>query len=258
MCIRDRSVPEQAKFAKEFNVLNKILQMIKVQDFTWDKSEYVFAKSKITVEITEVIYLTLVQRYKELMTGGGTGGEDVPYDIDPYITEIGTGKIDANYINSKYVKFLKLRLSTNDKDACDKALKDLFSSFASLSQEDQKFANLFISDVQNGNLVPDEGKTFMDYITDYKQKAKDNVISRYASTFGIDEKMLSDLVSLHPTEATINEFGRYDNLKATLDIDKAKAYFSKIEGKPISTFSARTKFDTLTHKFIIEGCFELN
>ena len=57
--------------------------------------------------------------------------------------------------------------------------------------------------------------------------------------------------------ATINEFGRYDNLKATLDIDKAKAYFSKIEGKPISTFSARTKFDTLTHKFIIEGCFEL-
>lgn len=70
--------------------------------------------------------------------------------------------------------------------------------------------------------------------------------------------MLSDLVSLHPTEATINEFGRYDNLKATLDIDKAKAYFSKIEEKPISTFSARTKFDTLTHKFIIEGCFELN
>lgn len=65
----------------------------------------------------------------------------------------------------------------------------------------------------------------MDYITDYKQKAKDNVISRYASTFGIDEKMLSDLVSLHPTEATINEFGRYDNLKATLDIDKAKALF---------------------------------
>ena len=252
------SIAAQAKFAKEFNSLNKILQMIKVQDFIWDKSEYVFDKSKIKVEITEVIYLTLVQRYKELMTGGGSGeGRDVPYDIDTYITEIGTGKIDANYINSKYVKFLKLRLSSFDKDACDKALKDLFSSFASLSQEDQKYANLFISDVQNGNLVPNKSKQFMDYITEYKQKAKDNVISRYASTFGIDEKMLSDLVSLHSNEATINEFGRYDNLKATLDIDKAKAYFSKIEGKPISTFSARTKFDTLTHKFIIEGCFEL-
>lgn len=149
------SIAAQAKFAKEFNSLNKILQMIKVQDFIWDKSEYVFDKSKIKVEITEVIYLTLVQRYKELMTGGGSGeGRDVPYDIDPYITEIGTGKIDANYINSKYVKFLKLRLSIFDKDACDKALKDLFSSFASLSQEDQKYANLFISDVQMGIWFP--------------------------------------------------------------------------------------------------------
>ena len=253
------NIASQAKFAKEFNELNKIIQMIKVQDFTWNKTEYIFDKDIIKIEINEITYLTLVQRYKELFNNVEKNKEqDVPYDIDPYITEISTGKIDDNYINSKYVKFLKLKLSNSDKDACDKALKDLFSSFVSLSQEDQKFANLFISDIQTGKLIPDEEKNFIDYITDYKQKAKDNVISRYASVFGIDEKLLSNLVSIHPTEATINEFGRYDDLKATLDINKAIAYFSEIEGKNISPFFARTKFDILTHKFIIEGCFEIN
>ena len=251
------SIPAQAKFAKEFNALNRILQMIKVQDFVWTKSEYAFGDKNIKVELTEKNYLTLIQRYKELMTGNNGRGEDVPYEIEPYITEISTGKIDSNYINSKYVKFLKLRQSKSDKEACDKALSELFSSFASLSQEDQKYGNLLISDIQAGKLVPKDGQSFMDCITEYKQKARDNIIYRYASTFGINAKMLTELVEIHPTEANLNEFGRYDSLKATLDIEKAIAYFSKVEGKDVSKFQARTKFDNLTHKFIVEGCFEL-
>lgn len=251
------SIPAQAKFAKEFNALNRILQMIKVQDFVWTKSEYAFGDKNIKVKLTENNYLTLVQRYKELMTSNNGRGEDVPYEIEPYITEISTGKIDSNYINSKYVKFLKLRQSKSDKEACDKALSELFSSFASLSQEDQKYGNLLISDIQAGKLVPKDGQSFMDCITEYKQKAKDNIIYRYASTFGLDVKMLTELVEIHPTEANLNEFGRYDSLKATLDIEKAMAYFTKVEGKDVSKFQARTKFDNLTHKFIVEGCFEL-
>ena len=38
-------------------------------------------------------------------SGAGTA-PDVPYDIDGYLTEINTGKIDADYMNSKFEKYL--------------------------------------------------------------------------------------------------------------------------------------------------------
>ena len=43
-------------------------------------------------------FMVLVLRYKELSGGGGGGtGDDVPYDLVGYITEIDTGLIDADY-----------------------------------------------------------------------------------------------------------------------------------------------------------------
>lgn len=252
------TIEGKMKFANEFNKLNSILEMIKVQDFTWSQNEYIYEAEKIIVEITEEIYVILLQRYKELLKVPGHKGGDVPYPIDTYITETSTGKIDADYLNSKYVKFIKLKLSNEDKETCDKALQDLYSSFAFLSEEDQKYGNLFITDIQSGNLVPKDGYTFMDYITKYKKEANDKVIAKYADTFGLDEKLLQDLVSLHPSDKNINEFGRYDKLKATLDIEKAKIYFSKLEKKSITSFSARSKFDILTRKFIFEGGFDIS
>lgn len=252
------SIDDRLKFVKEFNSLNQILEMIKVQDFSWDKSKYEFQTVEIQVEITEFIYTTLVRRYNELKNESIKGkGQELPYDIETYITENGTGKIDADYINNKYVRYIKLKQSSEDKVATDKAFNEFCSSFASLSSEEQRYAYIFISELNTGKLVPDINKSFMDYLTEYMQADKDKVIFKYASTFGIDKKLLSDLVSIHPSEETINEFGRYDKLKASLDINKAIAYFSKIEGKEVSPFLARTKFDALTHKFIIEGCFKL-
>lgn len=35
------------------------------------------------------------------------GGGDVPFDINGYLTEIDTGKIDADYMNSRFDKYLK-------------------------------------------------------------------------------------------------------------------------------------------------------
>lgn len=32
----------------------------------------------------------------------------MPFDIDGYITEIDTGKIDADFMNSRFDKFLKI------------------------------------------------------------------------------------------------------------------------------------------------------
>ena len=52
---------------------------------------------EIIVFFDETTYLILVQRYKEIPGGDpvGPGGDDVPYDLVGYITEIDTGRIDS-------------------------------------------------------------------------------------------------------------------------------------------------------------------
>ena len=56
----------------------------------------------------ERLYLVLVLRYKELSSGEGTSsnGDDVPYDLVSYITEIDTGVIDSDYMNSRFEKYM--------------------------------------------------------------------------------------------------------------------------------------------------------
>ena len=74
-------------------------------------------KQEIALALNETTYLILAMRYKELFSGkSGSGGDDVPYDIDGYLTTIDTGKIDSDYMNSRFEKFFKL-LQTKGVDA---------------------------------------------------------------------------------------------------------------------------------------------
>jgi type I restriction enzyme R subunit len=45
-------------------------------------------------------------------------------------------------------------------------------SFASLIQEEQKYANIFLNDVQRGEENLREGKVLREYITEYQSHAK--------------------------------------------------------------------------------------
>ena len=114
------------------------------------------------IEITEEIYLALLQRYKELSRGGGSGVEDLPYDLNPHISKISTGKIDADYMNSRFKKFMRLRHDAAGEQLIEQAKIELFKSFAMLSDEEQEFAQIIIRDIQLGVLMPDENKTFRD------------------------------------------------------------------------------------------------
>ena len=113
--------------------------------------------------------MVLVLRYKELSGGGGGGtGDDVPYDLVGYITEIDTGLIDADYMNSRFEKYLKLlNLEGASAEAVEQAETELHKTFATLSQEEQKYANIFLHDIQRGDVAITEGKTLRDYITEY-------------------------------------------------------------------------------------------
>lgn len=250
----------RAAFAKQFNRFSAILEAAKIQGFTWDKSIYEFdtePKQSIAVAITKLQYLTLLQRYKELGAGGGGAGESIPFDIDSHITEIDTGKIDADYMNSRFAKYLK-ELQSGDGASKDATLAELHRSFTSLSQEDQKFAEIFLHDIQRGDVQIDPERTFRDYLVDYKARAKNNDFATIVATLGVDAGKLTALLGAHVTEANLNEYGRFDDLRSTVDLVLAKAYFERIQGGSLPVFKVKIRAGNVLKDFLIRGVLSLS
>lgn len=253
---------EKAKFASLFKEFNEILEAAEVQGFIWENSLYQFShgqgnpQTNVTMKLNKQTYLILVLRYKELNSGGGGGGgesEGIPFDLTSDITEIDTGVIDSNYMNSRFSKYLK---ALNSGDA-QKTLDELHKTFASLTQEEQKYANIFLHDIQSGAVVAEESKTLRDYINDYQAKAQQDQIKKLSDAIGVDETKLRNLMNLKVTEANINEFGRYDELKNTIDKVKAKVFIEKIEDSAIKPFQVNIKVDEILRKFILEEGFDI-
>jgi type I restriction enzyme R subunit len=253
---------ERGKFAKLFKALNDYLEAAKIQGFVWSQLSYEFKENKLKTTVTlgfdENIYLILALRYKELYSdgGGGGGGDGVPFEIDGYLTQIDTGLIDADYMNSRFEKYLK-SLKSGDGEQAQNTLDELHKSFASLTQQEQKYANVFIHDVQSGNIAIDRNRTFRDYITEYQFTAKDAEIHAIAELFGLDEAKLRAMMNTGITEANINDYGRFDDLKSTVDRIKAKAYFEQLEGATFPAFRINIKVHNVLQAFIISGGFEI-
>ena len=252
------------KFAKLFKEFNDYLEAAKIQGFKWEQTTYLNVETGEVIDMTvdEKNYLVLVLRYKELFGGGDDssegGDEDIPYDLVGYITEIDTGRIDSDYMNSRFEKYMKLlNLEGVSQEELEQAETELHKTFATLSQEEQKYANIFLHDIQRGDVAVSEGKTLRDYITDYLSKAKNDQIHRVAVALGLDEAKLRNIMSLQLNSSNINEFGRYDDLKKTVDKAKAKAYFEKVEGTKIIPPKVNVKVDNLLREFILNGGFEI-
>lgn len=248
---------ERGRFSKLFKQLNNYLEAAKIQGFTWDKLSYKETgwEERIDLRFDETVYLILALRYKELFysTGGGSVG-DVPYEIDTYLTEINTGVIDTNYMNSRFQKYLK---ALQDGEETAAVLDELHKSFATLTQIEQKYANIFLHDVQSGDVIVEEEKTLRDYITEYMTRAKNDQIHRFAVATGVDEAELRAFMQMKVTEANINEFGRFDRLKGTVDRTLAKAFIEKLEGGAIKPFQVNMKIDQIIRRFILEDGFDV-
>ena len=256
-----------AKFADLFKTFNQHLEAAKVQGFQWREFSVGIAEQSAKYSVDSVVndeaeltideqtYLSLVLRYKELARsgdGGGAGGGEVPFDISGYLTEIDTGKIDTDYMNSRFDKYLKELNQGQDKANIELTLNELHKSFSSLTQNEQKYAKLFLHDLQRGDAKLVDGHSFRDYINDYQNNVENAKINALVDALGVDKSLLIELMSSVINEKNINQFGRFDNLKATVDIDKAKAYFESIEGSAIPPFKLRIKVDKHLQGFILE------
>lgn len=256
-------IPERKRFAKLFKEFSEYLESAKVQGFVWNKLSYSFTNEETgesrTVELIldEKTYLILALRYKELFSESNeSDGDDAPYDLAGYLTTIDTDEIDADYMNSRFEKYKKA-LSGGNPDETENAKAELHKTFASLTQEEQKYANIFLHDIESGDAAIEEGKTLRDYINEYVKKAKDDQIHRIADLLGLNEAMLRSMMALNVDESNINEYGRLDSLNATVDKIKAKAYFDLLEGISMPMFKVTMRVKDMIRDFIINGGYDI-
>ena len=285
------SVPEEneskKKFVKLYNELNTYLCAAKIQGYVPKdmlelkkmELEKITMKDKLSIEefqdmnqssyekimeisspITQAALNALKQRYIDISNiVEYEKMDEVPFDIDGSLIEIDDGKIDSDYINSRFTKFLKvLKYNECSKDDVDKALNDLHKSFASLSQIQQKFANMVIHDIESGDLSIDDNKTFMDYITEYETNTENDQIKRLADSFGLEEDKLRNMLKLPINASNINEYGRFDDLLKTVNQEKTRIFLEKIYQKPIEVWESNIEVQKILRDIVLNGLFDLD
>ncbi len=240
---------EKAKFAQLFSELNKTITAAKLQGFSWGAADL---KPKVILD--EKTYLILAKRYQELFKNGpgiGGPGGGVPFDLDATCIEINTDQIDADYLDEQFKKYIQEY--GKDADLAEKIYREIHKSFATLSQAEQRCAEKIIFDIQNGNLFVDDNKTFRDYLNEYQLGIKNDQIHKFAEKIGYDEALLRKLLNQKPTEANLNEYGRFEPLKNSLNVEVAIRYFGKEKPRPIVIRDA----ENLLKEFIIAGGFDI-
>jgi len=252
-----------AKFADLFKTFNQHLEAAKVQGLHWDNLTHPSGENnerEVTLAIGEQTYLSLALRYKELASKAestGSSGGDVPFDISGYLTEIDTGKIDSDYMNSRFDKYLKELNQHQDQASIENTLNELHKSFSSLTQVEQKYAKLFLHDLQRGDAQLREDYSFRDYVNDYKGNAENARLNAVVNALGLDKNLLTALTAYNVNEKNLNNFGRFDALKETVDKAKAKAYFEKIDGVAIPPFKLNIRIDKFLKLFIFAQADEI-
>ncbi len=94
--------------------------------------------------------------------------------------------------------------------------------------------------------------------TEPEQEIPDSIsvqdrIHDFASAIGVNEEMLRDMVEKHLTEANINEFGKLDKLKGTVDRETAKPFLDKLYGEDIPNHKVNMYIDKAISEFILSG-----
>ena len=253
------SPADKNMFAKDFSVMTRMIESAKLQGFIWEKSEYEFnhetSVTKVKMEFDERTYLILLQRYRELFGPIDPGKErEFDYPEDTYITEIGTGKIDAEYINSKFQKFIKqLYAEGPGSEQTKTALKELHKTFATLSQKDQRTAILILHDIQRGDLRPEPGKTLQDYINEYQLKELYKEMKILTEATGVDYEKLKNIMTSGVTEDNLNDYERFTELRKTSDKSKTISFIEMVEGNPVLPPFMMVKWSNLLKEFILNA-----
>lgn len=237
---------------------NFVLDSEKVAEDSDDS--YNVTSSDSVIKISQNDLDALKQRYKEVgaETKKESNGNGIAYDIKGYLSEGDSVKINHDYMNGKFQKYLKNLSQENiTEDELNQSLEELHKTFETLTQEQQKYANIFLHELQSGNIEIEESKTFMDYITEMQTKFERDQISRISEALGIDEEKLRNIMNSNVNEANLNDYGRFDELLKSIDIDKTRKYFEHKYNRAYSNFELNQDSYDMIRDFILKGGFEV-
>lgn len=108
-----------------------------------------------------------------------------------------------------------------------------------------------LHNLQRGDAQLIAGHSFRDYINDYKDNAENARLNAVVNALGLDKNLLMALMADNVNENNIHNFGRFDALKNTVDMIKAKAYFEKLDGVTIAPFKLNMRIDKFLKQFIL-------
>jgi len=255
------------KFASLFQTFSELLEAVLIQGFTWEEDTYDTQitssdeKEKITVHFTKEMYQAWLLRYKELSSSSDnetvTGGE-VPFDIDYRLVEKDTGRIDRDYLNNNFQRYIRLQEDNGNPEERQRVKNDLHRFFATLTADQQRYANMVINDLENGELTVEEGKEFIDYINDYQERTESDNLKRLSDAFHLDGERLERLMNSNIDENNINEFGRFSKLKKSVDKKSARSYLEDTLEERLKPYEVSQKVDRLLRDFILEDGFDVD
>lgn len=246
-----REDKDKSQFISLFNALTRTVIKLRIQDFKWEQKEYYDEKTdkNVTVLMSEEEYKILCIRYAELMKEIiRNKSDDTPFEIDTAITTIQVAKIDNDYMNARFDRFKKINFSKEEQEVIDTALAEVFACFKYLTEEEQRFAQMVISDVQNGELDVNNQNTLRDYITEYASREQNKTIKDFADTFGLNYESLKKLVSMNS-----ENIADLNILKQGVDINKTIEYIKNKDGEILTPLKAKSKLDSLIREFIKTG-----
>lgn len=248
---------DKIRFAKLFNELNGFLQAAKIQGFTWDQTHYKTTDNGkdiiIKVEFDKTSYDALLMRYGELCDSsrfGKRGGKLPAFDINGELSQKAKEKIDNDYMQAKFVKYIKALNNKNDL----KHLKDeLHKVFATLSIDEQKYANMVLADIESGELKVGEQKSLQEYINEYKKAKRDKDISNIVINLGLDEVKFKKILENIRTKIELDASKDYDELKVSINRQIAKEFFEKRENRNLKPFELSIEIDKYLRAFILDS-----
>lgn len=250
-------------FARYFNEFSEHLEAAFIQGFRWEQSAYTTRTSPnepetdITVLFTQDMYDTWLTRYQEIEKGEGGGPNSSGYELKYTLMQKNSDRIDYDYLNRHFTKFIR---SKHEGDAAEqeRIKADLHRFFAKLTAEQQRFAHMVINDIEKGELVVEGDKTFTDYINDYQERSEANHIAQVVDAFGVDEEQLQYLISTNITKANLDEFGRFEKLKSTIDSPSARTYLESRLQRKLKGFEVTRLASNTLQEFILQEGFDLD
>lgn len=236
--------PEKNKFGKLFRKLVHVINSAEIQGVNWEEQDYSENNKSFHVEITQQIFKVLVERYKEI----GPHPPAPPglfFPIDTAIYLASTERIDDQYMNEKFKKYHRALQEHANPKALSQVLDELHRSYSFLSESKQRVAEMVLHDLQAGELKFDNSKTFRDYISEYEVKQENSRLNTFARLIGLDPSKLKEFLHRGYTEKNLNDYGKFQQLKDSVDKKIAAEFIEKIEGKKVTAFEVNMKIEQL-------------